>query len=97
MTATTTKPIQWTDTSSYGQGETNRVPSTWTVQSGHLTITITRHIHFPGKWLLRTNMPGLDMVDLSTTNEPVTEAIKRDALKRVENYLAELQQDLECI
>jgi len=42
-------------------------------------------------------MPGLDMVDLSTTNEPVTEAIKRDALKRVENYLAELQQDLECI
>ena len=85
----------WKDITSYRAGEKERVPQTYEAKSGWLRVAVTRHIHHPGDWLLRCNLPGLEMVTVATGDD--VKIAKRNALKLIENRLAELQQDLEEI
>jgi hypothetical protein len=87
----------WKDTTSYEQGDKRRIPRSYKAVAtpGYLNLVVSRHIHDPGWWILRTNVPGLDMARLHEGDD--VEIAKRNALKLVENRLAELVQVLEAL
>src|SRR5690606_15197937 len=87
--------LTWKDTTSYSQGERGTIePRTWTISTGdvllRLDVTVTRHIDYPGEWLLicrQLNMRfALKSEDLG--------AAKSEALKAV---AWELERHLETV
>lgn len=80
---------------SHSASDKERVPQTHLVKCSYLRITVMRGIHFPEDWVLYSSLPGLDLVPLGVGNDLV--AAKKQALKLVENRLAEMTQDLEDI
>ena len=85
----------WKDITSYSASDKHRIPQTYEARCSLLRVVITRHIDRPGDWLLRSNLPGLDMIRVATGDDLLI--AKRNALKLIENRIAELQQDLEGI
>lgn len=50
--------VRWTDTTSYQQGDTKRVPTTWSTGpgslGGYIRIFVTKgHIDYPDVWVYR--------------------------------------------
>lgn len=43
----------WEDVTSYSRGDTDRTPRSWKYDAGGLKIVVTRHIDYPGTWILR--------------------------------------------
>ena len=43
----------WDDVTSYQRGDTERVPRSWKYHAGGLKIVVTRHIDYPGVWILQ--------------------------------------------
>ncbi len=69
---------QWKDESSYSRGERGRVePSVWVLSLPTTRISVHRHIHRPGKWLLTCRRLGIEMKELkaSAIEEAVSEAL----------------------
>lgn len=42
----------WKDTTSYRRGSAPRVPQTFRLYVHSVTITVSRHIHYPGTWVM---------------------------------------------
>lgn len=43
--------MDWKDESSYSRGE-KRIPYAWVARPGMLRLSVHRHIHYPGAWLV---------------------------------------------
>ena len=43
----------WEDVTSYSRGDTGRVPRSWKYNAGGLKIVVTRHVDYPGAWILQ--------------------------------------------
>lgn len=86
--------MDWEDITSYRQGDKERIPASYEKRTGFLRVVVTRSIHGDrGAWYLRSNLPGLDMVEVGRGDDPVP--AQRQALKLVKSRLAELAQNLE--
>lgn len=59
--------IEWTDTTSFSQGEKNRTPRVWTTRLGPFRLTVHRHIHYPKEqWLMSTAQMLFDCEQLAS-------------------------------
>ena len=81
---------KWADTTSYSQGDKQRVPTTWSVKLGHYTLTVLcSHIYYPKQWICHFS-PFLDTHDLKlkadTPKQNLAEA-KRKALMAAHDTL----------
>jgi hypothetical protein len=75
---------EWKDETSYSRGDTKREPRTWTIKHGEgsvtpLRVTVTRHINYPGEWLLVCRELNLQ---LALGSEDI-EGAKTEALKSI--------------
>lgn len=74
--------IEWRDATSYkrgGKGE-NEEPRTWEIESGTMRVVVTRHLDYPGDWLMRCDEIGCHSSVLKSRD--IT-AAKLEALERV--------------
>jgi len=46
---------EWKDISSYSQSDKDRKPTTFERHVGKLRLVVTRHIHYPNKWVIRSD------------------------------------------
>lgn len=56
--------MTWRDVTSRQRGEVDSEPRTWETTVGSIRVSVTRHIDFPGRWILRCVGYGADYVDL---------------------------------
>lgn len=87
--------LTWEDTTSYSRGERGTIePRAWTISTGdvllRLDVTVTRHIDYPGEWLLICRQ--LNVRHALKSEE--LEAAKVEALKSV---AWELERHLETV
>jgi hypothetical protein len=86
----------WTDCTTYRQGDKERIPTTFEVESGMLRIVVTNgHIHYKGQWVMHCYRLGIDTELLR--GALTREQAQQHARQRVESAIAELQQDLDYI
>ena len=89
---------QWEDASSWSQkdtAETKAVPRTWKLRFPHITITVTRHVHYePTDWLVSVN-PPLFATHLAPSTD--VEQVKHWAVLQLKNRLRETLRDLDRI
>ena len=45
--------VMFKDVTSFSQGATDRTPRTFVAEAGDLRIVVTRHIDYPGQWVLQ--------------------------------------------
>jgi hypothetical protein len=87
--------VIWKDETRYSQGERGKVdPKTWSITSGGIRVTVTRHIyHDPDAWVMHCRELNIDTFELS---ERDIEAAKAKALKiatqRCEHFLKILKE-----
>lgn len=74
--------INWVDVTSYRRDE-DRSSKSWELRCEHLRVVVTRHIHFPGKWILNCR-PWFDLHELSSLD---VEDAKTESLFLVTNIL----------
>ncbi len=87
------KPLQWVDTTSYSQSG-SREPRSWTIETGgvfSLSVTVTRHIHYPGEWLVQCRQLGLQV---ALRSEELDDA-KAEALDTVAYQLKRWSETVE--
>lgn len=82
--------MEWKDTTSYSRGDLERVPRTWELRTQRIVVVVTRHIDYPGKWLLRSHPINLER----TLNADEVEQAKLEALGYVRGYLHRALEDL---
>lgn len=69
--------FQWKDISSYSQGDASREPQSLEMLVGpHCRLIVTRHLHYPGKWITRSSFEIQHVLDAVTLDEAKAEAIK---------------------
>lgn len=74
----------WVDRTSFSQNDKDRTPRTWTLQFEGFRVTVTRHIHYPGKWVLSCYELRMDCVELK---EAELEKAQKEALNLVRRKL----------
>lgn len=57
--------MKWNDVSSYSRSEAKREPKSVEASAGGLKMVVTRHIHYPGKWVVSC-APFFDTRELSS-------------------------------
>lgn len=80
----------WKDISTYSRSDTDRTPRTWQCHAGGLNIAVTRHIHYPGDWLLQC-VPWFDNYVLKSKD---IDAAKAEALALVRRQVEIVLNDL---
>jgi hypothetical protein len=69
----------WKDTTSFRQGDTERKPTTWTLKSGALKVTVTcGYVGFKGEWVMHCRELGIStkhMPEAKTVEEAQGRAI----------------------
>lgn len=89
--------IAWKDVTSYSRGNKERIPRILEAEICGFTLTIHRHIHIPGTWLLSCCRLDLDNVDLRTDDfaEAENKAIAF-FIKHLDKYV-ELQDTMKAL
>lgn len=84
----------WIDATSYSQNNTDRTPRTWEIRLGGLQLTVTRHIHYPGSWIMKCepffsskDLENIDVETAKTTALEMTKAELRIALDAVDKAI----------
>lgn len=77
--------IKWEDISSYQRGDKERVPSTLHAIVGPVQIVVTRHIHYPGKWLASVR-PFFEQRELKSLD---LEDAKREAVALASKWICD--------
>lgn len=87
--------IEWTDVSSYSQGERGKKePTAWTCKVGGLKIVVVKaHVYNPDRWSLKCD-PWFDVKDLDLPTWVSAAEAQKEALKWVQH---KLQKSLEPI
>lgn len=86
---------EWKDESSYSRSDEHpHTPTTWTIESPDLKIVVTRHIHFPGTWVLQCAAASFHHWDLKTNDVDTARAkalrLVRDRLVKISYYVDRL-------
>ncbi len=87
------KPI-WEDKSSYSQDKPSGTvkPSIWTIETGSLSITVHRHVHYEKEdWLVSSHEIGIDKDLLSQRD---IEKAKEEAIRFVKMKLTILIDEI---
>ena len=86
--------IQWTDTTSYSQGERGKKkPTSWSWYSKQLRITVMcGHVYAPGQWVMNCYPLGIDTFKL---NVKTKEQAQQKAIRIVKSRLIEMVAELE--
>jgi hypothetical protein len=88
------KKPQWKDVTSYSQNDTHRIPASWELKVGSLSIIVTRYIHYnPDDWLLHCG----EVFDRKLLKSKDIEAAKQEAIKLVYEYFAETTKKLNAM
>jgi hypothetical protein len=74
----------WEDVTSFSKNDKDRTPKTWlmTLASG-TRMVVTRHIDYPGKWIIRCD-PYIDMQVLRSDD---IDKAKEEAIKMIWMYV----------
>lgn len=76
--------ITWKDTSSFRQGDTQRIPNTFRANVGKLRLTVHRHIHYDkNDWLLSCDA----FCDCKVIGSGTAEEAKTTAEVLIKEYL----------
>jgi hypothetical protein len=79
----------WKDTTSYSRGDTERVPTTFTIITGELSITVTRgHIRCPGMWVMHCPSLRIDTMDMNYAADQPIEWAQERAIQIVRERLS---------
>lgn len=85
------KKNTWYDVTSYNRNDTERIPSAWRYETRTLTLSVHRHIHHPGAWMMSCHQIGMDTVLMRSED---ADDAKTEVLERVELGLSEMLDDL---
>jgi hypothetical protein len=83
--------MNWTDITSYSQGDRDRTPRSWEARCGNLRLIVTRHHGLEG-WFTTVN-GFYSMASLGSTE--IAEA-KAEAIQRLKHELLSSLQALEA-
>ncbi len=95
MTDTTanTQP-QWKDTTGYSRGDTERVPTTWSLDTGDIRITVTcGHLYYKGSWVMHCD-PWFNTYPLKIADTATAIEAQRKALSLVRQRITTLVEAL---
>lgn len=81
---------EWKDATSYSQEEEERVPRAWSTRLGKLRVVVTKHIRYPGHWVMHCD-PFYDTYPLDVET---AEDAKDKALELVEAEIDKVLIDL---
>lgn len=81
---------QWKDCSTFSRMDKERIPSTWKLKVGNVSICVHRHIHYPGKWLLSCDL-------FFNNRELKPEGIEQAKCQAVAMVQVELQKAIDDI
>ena len=83
----------WKDTTSYSRSDAAREPRTFRAVVGPIDIIVTRHIHYPGAWVLQcSTILGMRMIELRSAE---LAAAQVEAVSIVRARVAEIARALE--
>jgi hypothetical protein len=92
---TATAP-QWEDCTTYSQGDKDRIPTTWAIQSGGVRIVVTKgHITWRGHWIMHCRALGIDTKPLATGI--TKEQAQRQAITIVQSKALDILQNIEAM
>jgi hypothetical protein len=90
---TATAP-QWEDCTSYSQGDKNRIPTTWAIQSGGVRVVVTNgHISRKGDWVMHCSALNMHANPLPTGI--TKEHAQQQALKIAKIYALHILYSIE--
>ena len=82
----------WQDKTSYSRSDVERKPTTWTAQSGRLTVTVTcGHIDYKPDWVMHCHELGINTRPLP--NAGSKEEAQAQAIAVVKAKIASLMAD----
>lgn len=84
----------WKDTTSYGRSDSDRTPTTWTMQLGHLRIVVHRHVHYPNKWLVSCRELNLDCYCLDAAE---VEFAQKEGLSQIDYRLTQMLAEIRKV
>ncbi len=89
--------IEWTDATSYSQGERGRIsPKAWSIRIDNTDIWIgTGHRNNPGRWTMHCQSVGLDTEDIGLEADAPKEEAQSKALRIVQQKMRKLVDDME--
>jgi len=87
--------MKWNDVTSFSRNDVDRTPKSWllTLASG-IRLVVTRHIDYPGKWVIRCD-PYIDIQVLNKLrrSDDIDKA-KEEAIKMI---LAYVKSDMDTL
>ena len=85
----------WKDSTSYSQGQKERIPTSWTAKTESLSITITKgHIYHKGEWVMHCFDVCMDTVPMKIPADTHPEMAQVEAIKMVHQRLDILYSSL---
>ena len=87
--------IEWTDTTSYSQGQRGKVtPSQWTIESGRIAVTIHRYAGCGDVWFVTCH--AIKVVTHELQSEKLSDA-RIEALAIVKDAVAAIKRDVDAL
>ena len=84
---------KWVDSSAYSRDDKERIPTTWTLNTGQLRIVVTcGHIHYRGIWIMHCHHVGIDTLRLSSETK---EHAQESAIELVKQRLSMMMDSLQ--
>lgn len=69
--------LNWKDISSFSHRDTNRETKTVEANAGVVRLVVTRHIDYPGKWVVKSELTGMRELKADHLDEAKAEAVQR--------------------
>ena len=87
--------IEWTDTTSYSQGQRGKVvPDQWTVESGRISVTVHRYVGCGDVWFVTCH--AIKVMDRELQSEKLSDA-RIEALAIVKDAVADIKRDADAL
>ena len=88
---------EWKDTTSYRQGDKERVPTTWTRNLSGVRLTVTRsHIYYPDRWAYMAH-PLFNVRELNIPTDAAPVEAMSAALQALQRHVRPLAEELNLI
>jgi hypothetical protein len=88
----------WKDTTSFSQGDKEKVPNIWTLRTDQLTISLVRnHRMIQGQWVMHCTLLAIDTLPIGLPSSEPIEVAQEIAITKVRDKLSAMMKSIEDI
>ncbi len=90
--------IKWKDTTSFSQGDKERIPNLWTLRTSELTISLVRnHRYVEGQYVIHCTSLSIDTLPIGLPSSEPIEVAQEIAITKVRDKLSAMMKSIEDI